>query len=87
VPAPPLDGIYGKLVPLDDGQFVRVDEAYLRDSVLEPMKQIAAGYKPVMPSFKGIIPESDLIELIAYLKSLTNAQTAPVPASVKSQGI
>ena len=84
VAAPPLEGIYGKLIPLEGGKFVQVDDAYLRDSILEPAKQIAAGYKPVMPSFKGIISESDLIELIAYLKSLAPARPAPIPAAVKS---
>lgn len=79
VPAPLLEGLYGKLIPLEDGQFARVDDAYLRDSILEPSKQIAAGYKPVMPSFKGIIPEGDLIELIAYLKSLADHNPAAPP--------
>ena len=76
--APPLEGIHGQLVPLEGGQFIRVDDAYLRDSILEPTKQIAAGYAPVMPSFKGIIPEGDLIELVAYLKTLAKP---PTPAT------
>lgn len=81
VSAPPLGGIYGKTIPLDNGQFVTVDGAYLRDSILEPGKQVAAGYKPVMPSFKGIISESDLLDLVAYLKSLADPAltSTPVP--------
>lgn len=83
VAAPALGGIYGKLVPLDGGQFARVDDAYLRDSILEPGKQIAAGYKPVMPSFKGVISEGDLIELIAYLKSLPDNGLPPIKANAQ----
>jgi cytochrome c oxidase subunit II len=79
VHAPPLEGLYGKLVPLEGGQFVPADDAYLRDSILEPARQIVAGYAPVMPSYKGVIPEGDLIELLAYLKSLADTPPAPVP--------
>lgn len=77
VRAPSLEGVYGKLVPLEGGQFVRVDDVYLRDSILEPAKQIAAGYAPIMPSFKGVIPEGDLLELIAYVKSLAHETPPP----------
>ncbi len=80
VHAPPLEGVYGHLVPLDGGQFARADDEYLRDSILEPAKQVAAGYAPVMPSFKGVIPEGDLVEVLAYLRSLANATPAPTPA-------
>ncbi|QYM78808.1 cytochrome c oxidase subunit II [Horticoccus luteus] len=83
VHAPSLAGLYNHRVPLDGGQFVRADEAYLRDSILEPGKQVAAGYTPIMPSFKGVIPEGDLIELIAYLKSLGDQTPAPVPAPAR----
>jgi cytochrome c oxidase subunit 2 len=68
--APLLDDIYGKRVPLSDGTFVSADEQYLRDSVLQPNKQIAAGFQPVMPTYQGQITEEELNAIIAYLKSL-----------------
>lgn len=83
VAAPPLEGLYGKLIPLEGSKFIKVDEAYLRDSILEPGKDIAAGYKSVMPSFKGVMPETDLIEVIAYVKSLANASPAPRPETTR----
>lgn len=70
VRAPPLEGLYGQVVPLQDGTSVAADDAYIRDSILEPKKQIAAGYRPVMPSFAGAISESELTQLVAYIKSL-----------------
>jgi cytochrome c oxidase subunit 2 len=70
VRAPPLEALFGTLVPLRDGRRVRADEAYLRDSILRPEREVVAGYDPLMPSFENVIPESDLLELIAYLKSL-----------------
>jgi cytochrome c oxidase subunit 2 len=72
--APLLDGIYGKPVPLSDGTIVTVDDQYLRDSILLPNKQIAAGYEPVMPTFQNRISEEDLTAVIAYLKSLGSVE-------------
>ena len=60
---------------LSDGTFVTADEQYLRDSILLPNKQIAAGYEPIMPTFKGQISEEELNALFAYLKSLGEKET------------
>ncbi len=68
--APLLDGIYGKQVPLSDSSLVTADDQYLRNSILLPNKQIAAGYEPIMPTFQGQIDEQELNAIIAYLKSL-----------------
>lgn len=77
VRAPPLEGRYGQLVSVDGGRMVRVDDAYLRDAILEPTKNIVAGYQAVMPSYKGVISESDLLELIAYVKTLAPTRAPP----------
>jgi cytochrome c oxidase subunit 2 len=73
VHAPPLERIFGREVPLANGQFVHADERYIRDSILLPGRDVAAGYPDVMPSFAGRVSEEDILELIAYLKSLTGA--------------
>ena len=72
VRAPRLEGLYGKLVPLQERQFVRADDAYLRDSILLPLAHIRAGYEPLMPTYQGHITEEELFQLIAYLKTLTD---------------
>jgi cytochrome c oxidase subunit 2 len=69
VHAPDLDDLYGSTVPLSDGSQVRADERYLHDSIMLPRSQVAAGYAPVMPSYQGRIDESDVLALVAYLKS------------------
>ncbi len=84
VRAPPLEALYGSLVPLREGRFVRADDAYLRDSILQPARDVVAGYDPVMPSYQGVIPENDLLDLIAYLKQLApraNAGEAQRPST------
>lgn len=78
--APPLEHLYGSMVPLQDKTFVRADEVYLHDSIMLPAKQIVAGYQPIMPSFQGVMPESDLLEIISYLKSLAQSSN-PQPVS------
>jgi cytochrome c oxidase subunit 2 len=57
-------------VPLSDGSVVIADEKYVRDSILDPKAQVAAGYAPVMPTFKGQISEDDLAKLVAYIESI-----------------
>ncbi len=70
VRAPPLEGVYGHPVPLNDGRVVVADDKYVRDSILMPAQDIVAGYENRMPSFAGVVTEGDLFRLIAYIKSL-----------------
>jgi cytochrome c oxidase subunit 2 len=72
VRAPPLEGLYGSVVHLQDGSVRRADEAYLRDCILEPRSFTVAGYPPVMPDFSGRIGEDDLMKVIAYIQSLAH---------------
>jgi cytochrome c oxidase subunit II len=74
VRAPPLNRLFGRSVALQTGEVVAADEKYLRDSILLPASQITAGYENLMPSFQGRISEEEIMEIIAYLKSLTSSQ-------------
>jgi cytochrome c oxidase subunit 2 len=76
VRAPLLEGVYGHPVPLQDGRVVTADERYIRDSILLPKKDVAAGYEPVMPTFEGHISEDQLLKLMAYIKSIGKAGRA-----------
>jgi len=72
---PSLVGLFGRSVQLADGRYVTADEAYLRESILQPNAKIVAGYQPLMPTFQGQVTEEGVLELIEYIKSL-----APPPA-------
>jgi len=85
VRAPPLEGLFGKPVPLQTGQVVTADEGYIRDSIIFPNSQIVAGYQPVMPTFQGHVTEEELLELIAYIKSLGSNPSPPPDATTESQ--
>jgi cytochrome c oxidase subunit 2 len=67
---PSLAGVYGSKLTLTTGQQVLVNEAYLRDAILNPSQHITAGYAPIMPTYQGQISEEGLIDLVEYLKSL-----------------
>jgi cytochrome c oxidase subunit 2 len=67
---PVLEGLFGKSVTLQIGETITVDEAYVRESILNPTAKIAAGFQPIMPTFQGLVTEEQLLELIEYVKSL-----------------
>jgi cytochrome c oxidase subunit 2 len=73
---PSLTGLFGKAVRLEGGVTVTVDEDYIRESIIDPRAKIVAGYQPIMPTFKGLISEEGLLQLIAYIKSLSAAERA-----------
>jgi cytochrome c oxidase subunit 2 len=70
VHAPRLEGLYGSPVALSDGRVVTADERYIRDCILLPETERVAGYPPVMPKFAGQIKEDELVQIVAYIKSL-----------------
>jgi cytochrome c oxidase subunit 2 len=79
VHAPPLEGLYQKLVPLSDGTFVRADDKYIRDSILLPASQVVQGYQPLMPTYEGHLSEDELLQLITYIKSIGNEPSPKNP--------
>lgn len=82
---PKLAGIVGKEVKLTTGEMVKVDEPYLRESILNSQKQVLEGYNPIMPTFKGQVNEEQLMSLIAYIKSLSgDAALMPTTTSPAS---
>jgi cytochrome c oxidase subunit 2 len=71
VHAPKLAGLYGRTVNLSDGRQVKADEGYIRDSILQPKRDVVAGYEPIMPSFAGLLDDGEIHSLTAYIRSLT----------------
>jgi cytochrome c oxidase subunit 2 len=67
---PLLEGIFGRPVKLASGDTVVADEAYVRESIVNPAARVVAGYQPVMPTYLGQVTEEQLISLVAYIESL-----------------
>ena len=75
---PSLVGKFGRTEKFTSGEAIAVDESYLRESILNPQAKIVAGYPPIMPTFKGLVTEDQLVQLLAYIKSLkTDGQAKP----------
>ncbi len=68
--APDLTGLLGRRVRLRDGRTLIADEAYVRESILDPAAKVVDGYEPIMPTFKGLVTEEGILDLIAYVRSL-----------------
>jgi cytochrome c oxidase subunit 2 len=73
---PVLTNVFDSQVRLQDGQTVRADENYLRESILRPQAKIVAGFTTLMPSYEGRLNEEQLFQLIAYIKSLGQGEVS-----------
>jgi len=74
---PSLVGVFGSTVKLAGGGTVKADEAYIRESILQPAAKVVAGYEPVMPTFQGQVTEEGVVQLVEYVKSLGVKPAAP----------
>ncbi len=68
---PTWKNLYGTLITLTTGKQVKVDQHYLKRSILTPDEDIVEGYSEgVMPSYQGVFSDEELQQLIDYIKSL-----------------
>jgi cytochrome c oxidase subunit 2 len=70
-------GIFGQPVQLSTGEKVKADEAYIRESILNPNAKVVAGFQPIMPTFQGLVTEEGLLQLVEYIKSLGQRPAGP----------
>jgi cytochrome c oxidase subunit 2 len=91
---PSLAGVYGSKLTLTDGRQILVDDAYLRNAILNPSEHVTAGFAPIMPTYQGQISEDGLIDLVEFIKNMqsnyrvqqtlvtaTSGETAPTTPS------
>ncbi len=67
---PSMKGIYDKMETMADGKQVKVDDNYLRESLMQPNEKVVKGYQPVMPTYSGRLKEKQTNAIIDYIKSL-----------------
>ena len=77
---PALAGVFGHQVFLNTGQTVTADEAYIRESILNPQAKLVSGFGPIMPTFQGQVTEEQLLQIIAFIKSLQIVNPQPTIA-------
>jgi cytochrome c oxidase subunit 2 len=69
---PTWNGLYGKEESLTGGVKIKVDEAYLRESILDPNAKIVQGFFPgVMPQgFGNQLSDQQIQALVEHIKTL-----------------
>src|SRR3984893_18562859 len=77
---PALAGLFGHQVFLNTGQTVTADEAYIRESILNPQAKLVSGFGPIMPTFQGQVNEEQLLQIMAFIKSLQIVNLQPTIA-------
>ncbi|MBV6322377.1 cytochrome c oxidase subunit II [Duganella violaceipulchra] len=65
---PSWKGLFGKNEAMNDGATVRVDEAYLRESITNPAARVVKGYQPIMP-VQPFQP-AEVAQLVEYIKTI-----------------
>ena len=66
----PLLERFGETVLTEAGEAVLFDEGYVRESILEPNARLSAGFTAQMPSYAGQVTEEQIVQLIAFIKTL-----------------
>lgn len=73
---PPWVGLWGsKRVFTDKSEIRSADEAYIRESILDPPRRVATGFEMErsgvgMPSYLGVLKEHEIASIILYIESL-----------------
>lgn len=74
--APYLEGLFGRERTLRDGSTVTADEQYIRESIINPAAKVVRGYQPIMPTYKGMLNEQQINQLVTAIRGLgSEAQT------------
>ena len=68
--APVLEALYGRRIALRGGGSVVANASYIRESILFPGNKVVEGFESIMPTFQGQVNEEEVIQLIAYIRSL-----------------
>ncbi len=79
-----LEGIVGKEVKFTSGKSLTRDDAYIRESIINPGGHVVEGFQPIMPTFKGQVSEEQLVSLVAYIKSLSGDQSGSTTPAADS---
>lgn len=81
---PGWKGLYGRTEQFADGTSALVDEAYVKESILDPKARLVQGYPPVMVAYT--LTDDELGALEALIKSLGAAQQDNEPSASEASG-
>ncbi len=69
--------LYGSTREFEDGTSQIADDNYIRESILNPNAKIVKGFQPQMTSYQGVINDTDIANVIAYMKSISEHVEQP----------
>ncbi|MEZ6241850.1 MAG: cytochrome c oxidase subunit II [Phycisphaerales bacterium] len=78
--------MYGEPVEFTDGTSLVVDENYIRESILNPSAKIVKGKQNQMTSFQGNITDEEIENVIAFMKSISEAGKTEGGAETPAEG-
>jgi mono/diheme cytochrome c family protein len=67
---PTFKGLFDRDETMQDGSIVRVNDDYVRESIVKPDAKVVAGHPPAMPAYISILEEPQIRALIAYIVTL-----------------
>ena len=73
---PSLKDVYGHEFLLTDGRTVLADDAFIKESILEPNATVIDGYQPVMTPYAGILGDREIEAIIEFLKTISDRGSA-----------
>ena len=76
---PTMTGVYLRQRRMANGETVVADDAYLREAILDAPAKLVEGFAPIMPSYRNQISEEQLMDLIAYIRSLQDPKQQKAP--------
>ena len=74
---PSLKNVYGFEFKTTEGRTVLADEAFIKESILEPNATVIEGYQPVMTPYAGILGDREIEAIIEFLKTISDRGDAP----------
>jgi cytochrome c oxidase subunit 2 len=67
---PSYKGLFGSKVEFADGSTAVADENYIRASIENPQAKIVKGFPSSMPTYKGLLSDSEVNAVVEYIKSV-----------------
>ncbi|AKP52968.1 DUF6797 domain-containing protein [Cyclobacterium amurskyense] len=67
---PSVKGLYGAKREFKDGTTATADDAYIKESIIDPGAKVVKGREGEMPSFLGLLSDQDIESVILYFKTL-----------------
>ena len=89
---PSFKDLYGFEFTNLEGRAYTIDDAHVRESLLEPNVSVREGFQPVMTPFAGVVSDQEIEAITAWLKTLSSkggteeAEPAPTADAAPQTG-